>query len=129
MQHHAQIVIGRDGTILAATGQLPPGLLDTRLDNCDQLPPSVRAAGTAALQQLRVTGDRIVSQTVVLDEESVQILAIEAIAIRQSATNVQELLTSKLDVLASQADAQGVTLSVKVAEDVPVVHLDSEKVA
>jgi C4-dicarboxylate-specific signal transduction histidine kinase len=42
---------------------------------------------------------------------------------------VQELLTSKLDVLASQADAQGVTLSVKVAEDVPVVHLDSEKVA
>ena len=64
-----------------------------------------------------------------LDEGAVEILAIEAIAIRRSATNVQELLASKLDVLASQADAQGVTLSVKVAEDVPVVHLDSEKVA
>jgi signal transduction histidine kinase len=60
----------------------------------------------------------------------VQLVAIEALAIRRRPTDVRALLASKLSVLSSQAEAAGVTLRVGVADDVPaVVQLDSEKVA
>ena len=129
---HSQIVIGPDGTVLAASGQVPQSLIDTRLEDCASLSPAVRAAGATLLHQLRVSGTRIVSQTLDLDDPdtSVQIVAIEALAIRRSATDIRHLLTSKLTVISSQAEAAGVTLSVEVADDTPVVvHLDSEKVA
>ena len=132
MEHQSQIVIGPDGTVLAASGQVPPDLIDTRLEHCTSLPPPVRAAGATLLNQLRGSGTRIVSQTVEFDGAgtSVQIVAIEALAIRRTPTDVRELLTSKLAVISSQAEATGVTVTVEVADDVPaVVSLDSEKVA
>lgn len=59
-----------------------------------------------------------------------QLVAIEALAIRRTPTDVRALLASKLDVLSFQAAASDVTLSVVIAGDVPpVVYLDSEKVA
>ena len=128
----SQIVIGPDGTVLAAGGDVPPDLVDARLGDCASLAPAVRAAGSALLHKLRASGTRIVSQTVELDDAdtSVQIVAIEALAIRRSPTDVHSLLTSKLAVIAFQAEAAGVTLSVEAADDLPaVVHLDSEKVA
>ncbi len=132
MQNHSQIVIGPDGTVLAVSGQLPPGLIDTRLEDCVGLAPAVRNAGMALLHELRASGNRVASRTIDLDDAaaSVQVVAIEALAIRRSATDVRQLLSSKLAIIASQAEAAGVTLSVDVADDVPaVVHLDSEKMA
>jgi signal transduction histidine kinase len=131
MENHSQIVIGPDGTVLAASGDLP-GLVDVRLENCDGLSREIREAGKALLHQLRGSGNRVVSQTVALDGSgrSLQLVAIEALAIRRTATDVRELLTSKLAVISFQAGAVDVTLSVEAAADVPpVVHLDSEKVA
>ena len=52
MEHDAQIVIGPDGTVLAATGALPPGLVDIRLEDCSVLSRDVRDAGKTLLQQL-----------------------------------------------------------------------------
>ncbi len=132
MKNCSQIAIAPDGTVLAASGAVPPGLIDRRLEDCASLPPAVRAAGSALLQELRVSGTRIVSHTVELggDAPAVQIVAIEALGIRRSPTNLRSLLTSKLAVILSQAEALGVTLTVEVADDVPaVVHLDCEKVA
>jgi signal transduction histidine kinase len=129
---HAQIVIGPEGTVLAATGELPPDLVDVRLEDCDGLSREIREAGKALLQQLRGSGDRVVSQTVALDAagRSLQLVAIEALAIRRAAIDVRELLTSKLNVISFQASAVDVTLTVEAAADVPaVVHLDSEKIA
>jgi signal transduction histidine kinase len=132
MEPDSQIVIGPDGTVLAATGQLPPGLVDVRLEDCAGLPHEIREAGRALLLQLGRSGNRIVSQTVALEggARTVRLFAIEALAIRRTPTDVRALLASKLDVISSQAAASDVTLSVVVADNVPsVVHVDSEKIA
>jgi signal transduction histidine kinase len=126
------IVIGPDGTVLAASGPLAAGLIDRRLEECADLPSAVRVAGDDLLHQLRASGDRVVSYTVDVDggQTAVRIVAIEALAIRRTPTNLRQLLASKLAVIASQADAAGVTLTVETADDVPaVVQLDSEKLS
>ncbi len=132
MEPVSHIIIGPDGTVLAATGRLPPGLLDVRLEDCEGLPREIVEAGKALLEQLRRSGNRAVTQTVALDDgiRTVQLVAIEALAIRRTPTDVRELLTSKLAVISSQAEELDVTLSLVIADDVPtVVRLDSEKVA
>lgn len=129
---HAQLVIGPDGTVLAATADLPPGLVDVRLEDCDGLSREIREAGKALLDQLRGSGSRVVSRTVALDAagRSLHVVAIEALAIRRTAVDVRELLTSKLNVISFQAAAVDVTLNVEGAADLPsAVHLDSEKIA
>jgi signal transduction histidine kinase len=60
----------------------------------------------------------------------IQLIAIEAMAIRRTATDVRTLLASKLAVISSQAAAADVKLTIMVDDDVPaVVRWDSEKVA
>ena len=132
MNRHSQIVIGPDGTVLAATGQLPAGLVDVRLENCDGLPRELRDAGRALLRRLRDSGDRVVTEefTVGGDGHGVQLVAIEALAIRRGAVDLRALLAAKLAVLSAQAFATHVTLTVTIADDVPaVVRMDSEKIA
>jgi signal transduction histidine kinase len=128
MHPDERIVIGPDGLVLAAAD---PALLDTRLGTCDRLAPEVRQAGRHLAQQVRGAPGRVVSQDVVLEGgRRVQIVAIEACAVRRRATDVRALLASKLAVISSQALAAHVTLTVGVADDVPpIVHLDAEKVA
>jgi signal transduction histidine kinase len=132
MEPYSQIVIGPDGTVIAATGPLPAGLLDARLDDCDALPRAIREAGNALLNQLIRSGNRLVSRTVALEAagQSVQLVAIEALSIRREATDIRDLLMSKLAVVSSQASAVGMTLSIDVGDDVPpAVQLDAEKIA
>ena len=69
MEGDTQIVLGPDGTVLAATGQVPPGLVNVRLEDCQDLSREVREAGKALLQQLRRSGDRVAFQAVALDGE------------------------------------------------------------
>ena len=132
MERDAQIVIGPDGTVLAATGELPPGLVDVHLEDCEGLSREVRDAGKALLDQLRRSPSRVLTQSIALEGggRSVRLVAIEALAIRRTATDLRALLTSKLAVISSQAAAADVTLGVVVADDVPgVVHVDAEKLA
>ena len=132
MNKQSQILIGPDGTVLAASGELPSDLIDRRLDDCASLSPAVRAAGKTLVDQLRATTARIASQTVELDGagSSVQLVAIEALAIRRTASDLRNLLTSKLAIISSQAEAAGVRISIEVADTVPpMVNLDSEKIA
>jgi signal transduction histidine kinase len=132
MNRDAQIVIGPEGTVLAASGDVPPGIVDLHLDECDGLSPEIRGAGKALLQELRRSRVRVLTEHVALDEgrRRVQLIAIEALAIRRTATDVRTLLPSKLAVVSSQAAAAEVTLSVVVAADVPaLVQVDAEKLA
>jgi signal transduction histidine kinase len=132
MEHDAQIVIGPDGTVLAATGPLPPGLVDLRLEDCDVLSHEVRETGKALLYELRGSRNRVASRTVALEGtgRSLQLIAIEALAVRRRTTDIRELLTSKLSVMSFQASDAGVALNIAVAADVPaLVHLDAEKIA
>jgi len=132
MEPHSQIVIGPDGTVLAATGELPADVVDARLEDCDALPREIRDAGKTLLQRLIRSGNRVVSQTVALDDAGrlLQLVAIDALPIRRTATDIRDLLASKLSVVSFQARAVNVTLRIDVADDVPsVLQLDSEKVA
>src|SRR5262249_16665196 len=111
MENQPYIVIGPDGMVLAASGNLPHGLIDRRLEECTALPSTLRTAGLNLLHQLRASGDRVVSQTIELDaaQPPVRLVAIEALAIRRRATDLRQLLNSKLAVISSQASAAGVT--------------------
>jgi signal transduction histidine kinase len=132
MNRDTQIVIGPDGTVLGATGELAPGLIDVRLEACQGLPREVRDAGMALLLQLRQSTSRVVSRDVQVEngDRRVQLIAVDALVIRRIATDLRTLLASKLAVLASQAAATDVTLTVSVAGEVPaVVHVDAEKLA
>lgn len=132
MADQARIVLGAAGTVLAATGDVPAGLVDVRLEDCSGLSPEIREAGRGLLHRLRKGRDRALIEDVSFDDSRhrVQLIAIEAFAMRRGATDLRTLLTSKLAVLSSQALAAGVTLNVVVAADVPtVVQLDSEKLA
>ena len=127
----SRIVIGPDGTVLAATGDQLSKLVDMRLQECEALPREIREAGTALAGRLRDSGSRVSAQTIAPSgAASVQLVAIEAVAVRRAATDLRALLSSKLSVISSQAASVDVTLSVEVADEVPaVVRLDSEKVA
>jgi signal transduction histidine kinase len=132
MEHDARIVIGPDGTVLAATGTLPPGLVDLRLEDCDVLSREIRETGKALLYELAGSRTRVASRTVPFDGtgRSLQLIAIEAVAVRGTITDIRELLTSKLSVMSFQARDAGVTLNITVADAVPaLVYLDSEKIA
>jgi hypothetical protein len=127
-EHDAQIVIAPDGTVLAVTGELPSALLDARLEDCEGLSSEIRDAGKALLLELRRSANRVAIETVALGEgRTVQLVAIEALAIRRSATDLRTLVSSKLDVISSQAADIAVTLSVDIADDVPtIVRVDPD---
>lgn len=131
MRSDSQVVIGADGTILAVAGQWPEGLVDSRVEDCGDLPREIRAAGHALLHQRRRSGHRMLADTVVCgDGRTVELIAVEALAVRRVPTDLRALLASKLDVMASQAAAAGIALVVVIADAVPAaVHLDAEKAA
>jgi hypothetical protein len=91
MEPDSQIVIGPDGMVLAATGDLPSGLVGHRPDDCEGLSREIRDAGKALLEQLRRSGNRVDVQTVARDggDRTVQMVAIEALATRRTATDVR----------------------------------------
>jgi signal transduction histidine kinase len=131
MARAPQIVIGPDRVVLAATPDLPRELVDRRLDDCTTLPEIVRATGRTLVDKLRRSPDRVLTETVSLNgDQPLQLVAVEALAIRRAATNLRTLLPSKLAVIASQALAAGVELSINVDDNVPaVVHVDTDKLA
>jgi signal transduction histidine kinase len=132
MEPDSQIVIGSDGTVLAATGDLPSQMVDTNLVDCEGLSTEIRDAGVALLGRLRCSRHRVLTQSVALERggRTVELIAIEAVPIRRTATDLRALLVSKLAILSSQAAATDLTLTITVADEVPaLVYLDSEKVA
>jgi signal transduction histidine kinase len=130
-EQDAQIVIGPDGTILAVTGQLPRSLVDVRLEDCQELSREIRDAGKSVLEELRRSDRRLAVRSFAADPgRRLQVVAIEALPIRRTATDVRALLASKLGVISSQAADFDVTLNVETTSDVPLVlDVDPEKVA
>src|SRR3984885_1203846 len=128
MERDAQIVIGPDGTVLAATSPLPSDLVGVHLEDCKGLARDVRDAGKALLDQLRRSPNRALIQRIALEDGggSVRLVAIEALAIRRTATDLRVLLTPKPPRISAQVAAAPVTLSVVVADGVPGgVYCDS----
>jgi signal transduction histidine kinase len=133
VNHDTQIVIGPDGIVLGATGELAAGLIDVRLEACERLPREVRDAQPELLLLLRQSPGRVVTLNVTLDGgggRHVQLVAIEALVIRRTPTDLRGLLASKLAVLTSQAVSSDVSLNILVSEKMPAAaQIDAEKVA
>ena len=66
MEPDSHIIIGPDGRVLAATGQVPPALLDARLEDFGDLSPEIREAAAALVEQLRSLGSRAAIRNVVI---------------------------------------------------------------
>ena len=131
-ERDAQIIIGPDGSVLAARGRSFPNLAHSRLEDCPGLPPAVLHAARDLLERLHRSTTRGAIQTVLPDTGSgaVQLIALDALPVRREKTDLRALLTSKLAVLSYQASSVDVALTVVIADEVPaVVHLDSEKLA
>jgi signal transduction histidine kinase len=125
----AHVIIGGDGTVLAVSGSLPTSLVDMRLEHCRELPDDVREAGTELIQQSRRSDGRAATRSFVYANERLQLIAIEAVPMRRTETDIRALLASKLAVIASQALDMDATLRIETASDVPpMLRVDSEKV-
>jgi signal transduction histidine kinase len=126
------IILGGGGRVLAASGQVPADVLNRRLDECLALPASLREAGRAMLKALRRSPCRVLMYVEPPDEtgHGFRLITIDAIPLRRHATDIRSLLNSKLDVLRSQAEAAGFTLSVVFDANTPDrLSLDAEKLA
>jgi signal transduction histidine kinase len=125
------LVIGADGRVIAAGGHLSDALADRLLEDCAELPEAVRRAGAALVARLRAPGQRPhIDIVAAAGAETVVLVAIEAVAIRRTPTDLRLLLKSKLAALSRQADEAGVHLQIDVADEVPaLVALDADKIA
>jgi signal transduction histidine kinase len=131
MNQPSFILIGSDGTVLAAIGDVPAGLLDVRLQDCDAVGQEVRDGAHTLLREVRVSG-RAAGLTIPLPGAvgPVHLLAADALAIRRTPTDLKTLLASKLAVMFSQATTAGITLRIEHGVDVPrTVLVDAEKIS
>jgi signal transduction histidine kinase len=124
------LVFGPGGVILAVEG-LPSHLVDCPLATCAELPPAVRDRALALLEELRVAGGRMATATAISDGGAgpVELVAVEAMPLRRTATDLRSLLSSKLVVFPSQAEAVGIAFRTSLATDVPGILADAEKIA
>jgi signal transduction histidine kinase len=129
MSNRSTVVVGLDGVVLGTTGTLPPGLAGIPLGSCSVLPPVVRDAGTALVNDLRRSAGGARMRTIDAEGQSIDLVAVEALALRRAPTDLGRLLRSKLAVLESQASTAGLAFHVDVAADVPAANVDAEKIA
>lgn len=127
---HIHIIIGSDGTVLGSSECFYTALTHAHVSDCVDLPEAVREAAAAALQELHDQSRRCSSRTATIGVDAVDVIAVEAIAIRRTPVDLHALLSAKLNVLQSQAQDAGVALSIDATSEVPGhILLDGEKVA
>jgi signal transduction histidine kinase len=130
MSNRATVVVGSDGVVLGADGPVPPGLDGVPLASCSALPPAVRDAGAALVTELRQSAGGVRTRTIDVEGQSIDLVAVEALAIRRAPIDLRSLLRSKLALMQSQASSARLALRVEFAADVPPrVRLDAEKIA
>lgn len=125
------VALGVNGEVLGAQHGAPPGWVGGRLDQLPGVPASVRDAARAVVATAR--GGGTLARSVVLVAEldaTVELIAVPAVGLHRTATDVRALLRTSLAALERQARALDVELGVKVDADVPEeLTLDPEKIA
>jgi signal transduction histidine kinase len=119
------IILGADGTVLAAAGGVPGEWVGARLDACRGVPSDLRASARALLQDRHAPAAQVVP-----GEPPVQLMAVEALPIRRVPTDLRSLLASTIEPLSLQAKALDVRMKIEIPEPLPMhVALDADKVA
>jgi signal transduction histidine kinase len=96
------------------------------------VPDDVRSAARALLHSLHRTPDPLCAADVPWPSPagSLHLIAIDAIPVRRATVNPGALLQAAIDPLRQQASAIGVSLTLKIDDDVPeAILIDSEKIA
>jgi signal transduction histidine kinase len=125
------IVLGRDGTVLAANDGAPAPWVGARLDGRGDAPKDLQIAARDFLARVSNQPGPLSQRTQVPSiGENVEFTVVDAMYLHRLPTDVREMVRTSLDALQRQAIAAGVTLSVVVDSGVPQrVSLDPERIA
>jgi signal transduction histidine kinase len=124
------VTIGAGGEVLGLDDSAPSTWLGAAINADDGVPPSLRDAARALLSEARSRGGSLVRRTVdvVELEATVELIAMPALGLRRSPTDVRALLHYAMTALQRQAHALDLELTVAVEPDVPhAVEIDPEK--
>lgn len=114
MTRDSQIVIGPDGKVVAVAGDLPSGLVDRTVNDCESLSHEIRGIASALVLDLRASENRVAAQTVPREggRPPLQLVAIDALAVSR---------LFKPDGL----NAEGARLAMLLLSDICVAQGDS----
>jgi signal transduction histidine kinase len=120
------VVLRADGVVESVEGA-PDSWLNHKLASYAEAPAAVRRAATALM---RASTPYLRRRRVKTDAASVELVLVEALPIRRSATRPHDLVMRTLDIFMSQAKSGAIDLTVEQEEGVPsALSIDGEKVA
>jgi signal transduction histidine kinase len=124
------VVLGADGTVLAALAGAPAEWLRVRLQDHEPAPSEAREAARRVLHDLHRSDQGAATTTVPLTGSTLHVTAISVLPIRRRPIDFGALLRPTMAVMRRQAEAIDGTLTLTVADNVPArISLDAEKVA
>ena len=124
------LVVGKDGELLAAHGGAPTAWIGELADAWKDAPPSLRTAVHALVDEMRHSPSITTRAVDVRDgDTTIQLVGIEAMALRRARIDLRALLAHCMATLERQARALDVDLRIEVDDAVPeLVLLDPEKI-
>jgi two-component system, OmpR family, sensor histidine kinase TctE len=125
------VTVSAGGEVLGLDKGAPSAWLGAVLHAHEGVPPSLRDAARAVLSEARSYDGSLVRRTVdVIElEATVELIAVPALGLRRSPTDVRALLRYAMAALQRQAQALDVGLTLAVQPDVPhAVRIDPEKI-
>jgi signal transduction histidine kinase len=125
------VALGLGGEVIGASQGAPPAWAGAVLHEGEGVPAALRDAARAVVAAAR-RGDAPARESVDVPEldAAVELVALPAIGLRRTATDVRALLRHALEALGRQARALDVGLTVTADPDVPAaVVVDPEKIA
>lgn len=127
----SQVVLTADGSVLAVSGGAPEGWVGTRIAERQDLPSEVREGAQALLRALHRSARPLCTVTVPDPTGgSLQLLAVDAIPLRRTATDFAALLRAAIEPLRQQATSIDAALTLTIDDGFPAtVLIDPEKVA
>jgi signal transduction histidine kinase len=129
------VVIGPDGRVIATSGGVPSHWLDARLSELADVPDAVRTTARTLAANVcdpwrGTTVERARLVPPASGEVAVEIVAIEAVAMRRAHVALEPLLADTLATLRHQAEAMEIDVVIAQSPDVPArVAVDPEKIA
>jgi signal transduction histidine kinase len=129
------VLLGPDGAVLLASGGAPAAWIGSNIAAIADLPAPVREAGRALVDKVHHAAPRVAGSTSHVlsdlpDNPTLHILAVEAIAVRRTPTDLAGVLRSTMDPLVAQARSLDIDLRIDSTLDVPRdASLDPEKIA
>jgi signal transduction histidine kinase len=123
------LVLSRDGTVLAAADGAPRSWVGLRLADCADAPDDVREAGRALLAATSASPSPVAVTVPLPSQRRLHLTVVEAMPVRRIPTDLQRLLPSTLEVLARQAKSLDVALTIDIQKELSPISLDAEKIA